>query len=469
MLTDAEIIELETLLAQKERSDAFNPHRPKANKNFTFLCDSFANQRYELNPVTKVHELVSGHSGDVLEGSSRSGKTISAIDFILKTCVESKKRLVIHIIKETYNEFKSTLYDDFQNRLNFFGLPNVFTDRKEVDSFKVGLCTIRFLGADKPSKFHGAGCDIAYYNEALTIAKAIFDEQEQRTRMFWIIDYNPSVTQHWIYENVLKRQDVGYLRTTFLDNPHLSIPERNKILRTEPWLPGSYTVEDGKRIMYKGKEVDEFNQPPPHPTNVEQGTADEFRWRVYGLGLRGAMKGLIFKNVKYIDKFPDYMAFSFGLDFGFTVDPTALVKCAEDEHNIYLELLLYQPVEFVDDLDSFFQEIGIDEYTPIIADSADKYTSGTNGTVEMVRDLWMRGYKILKVVKSKGVMYWLQSMGKKKIHIVKNHLYSEAKTEAENYRIKELNGIPINQPIDKFNHFWDASRYNHMSQFYVNF
>lgn len=60
-------------------------------------------------------------------------------------------------------------------------------------------------------------------------------------------------------------------------------------------------------------------------------------------------------------------------------------------------------------------------------------------------------------------MFWLLSMKNKKIHIVKNHLYAYVKKEKENYRLKEVNGIAINQPIDDFNHFWDSARYGHMS------
>ena len=51
----------------------------------------------------------------------------------------------------------------------------------------------------------------------------------------------------------------------------------------------------------------------------------------------------------------------------------------------------------------------------------------------------------------------------KKIHIVKNGFYSVVKKEQENYRMRELHGISINQPIDGFDHFWAASRYAHMA------
>ena len=60
-------------------------------------------------------------------------------------------------------------------------------------------------------------------------------------------------------------------------------------------------------------------------------------------------------------------------------------------------------------------------------------------------------------------MFWLTSMKKKKIHIVKNHLYKQALKEQQNYKMKEIAGIQINQPVDKWNHIWDAARYGHIA------
>ena len=73
------------------------------------------------------------------------------------------------------------------------------------------------------------------------------------------------------------------------------------------------------------------------------------------------------------------------------------------------------------------------------------------------------GWEIFKISKTKGNYHWINSMNDKKIHIVKNHLYEEVKPETENYIWKTVNGIPINQPIDAWNHFWDSSKYGHMS------
>ncbi|MEL4307421.1 phage terminase large subunit [Joostella sp. CR20] len=462
-LTVAEIEELDRLLEEQRifrLKKGLTDFTDKTNPNYKELYNAINSQKWGFDENGKP-KLLDGYVGAVLEGSSRSGKTWSGVDVIIWLCTEVETNCTINIVRETYAEFKTTLYLDFKQRLDDFNIPNPFHTAQEVKSFKIGKNQINFLGSDKIGKKHGAGSDYIFFNEAMHIPKDVFNQLKMRCNKFWWCDYNPSVTDHYIFDSVIPRPDVTFLRTTFNDNPFISANQRNEILSYEPWLPNSYEVI-GSEIFYNGEPISDTNQPPPHPTNVDHGTADEFMWKVYGLGLRGAMKGLVFNNVRYIDEFPD-LGYTYGMDFGFTTDPTTLVKYAEDETDIYLELLLYSPTETPEEIDSFLNEIGIEKHLPITADSSDRYTSENNGAVEMVRSLSDLGWSINKVRKKKSVMFWLTSMKKKRINIVKSRLYKEAKKEQENYKMKEINGISINQPEDNYNHFFDGARYAHMS------
>lgn len=468
MLTDAEMLELENLLKEKEidisRKNLCVLDEDK-NPNYVLLQNAILSQKYDI--VNGKTELVSGFRGAGLEGSSRSGKTWSGIDIIIWLCLYREPNgCTINIYRETYNEFKTTLYDDFKRRLDDYGLPNKFKDNDEIKSFKIGKSKIFFIGDGK----HGGGCDYAFFNEVMFIKKSVFDQVKMRCRKFWWADYNPSFTEHWFFDNALNRPDVTFLRTTFNDNKHISAQERSEIIITEPWKPGSYIVKDNvvqcyNKISKKVEPLSDQNQPPPHEENIKNGTADESYWRIYGLGLRGAMKGLIFPFVKWIDKFPEDIAPIYPNDFGFTTDPNTLVKYGEDSHNIWIEPLSYEPIDTPEVLSSLLESLGIDKANDIIpCDSADKYTGENKGTVEMVRGLYDLGFvNAYKISKTKSVMFWLGSMKKKKIHIVKNHLYKQALKEQQNYKMKEIGGISINQPLDKFNHMWDAARYGHIA------
>lgn len=464
-LTDSEIIELERLLDEQEifeRRESLKDYYTDQNPNYTFLSEAIRDQKYDSSG-----KLIAGFRGVTLEGSSRAGKTFSGVDKIIDICLHLETACSINIYRETYTEFKDTLYDDFKKRLDYFGLHNPFHNAQEVKSFKIGRNKITFIGCDKVSKAHGAGSDYAFFNEIMHIPQAIFDQVEMRCRKFWWSDYNPSFTDHWYFDKVINRSDVGFLRTTFNDNRHISIPERNKVLSYEPWESGSYTIESGK-VLYNGFIVDDNNQPPPNLDNINSGTADEFMWKVYGLGLRGSMKGQIYKYVKYIDKFPD-IAFTYGLDLGFVQDPSALVKYAREGRNIYLELLLYAPTETAAIMDSALTALNISKYVPITCDSSDRYVSERKGVVQMVRELFDMGWEISKVSKTKGIMYWILDMKGYKIHVINNHLVHHFKKEQENYKFKEVNGILINQPIDGWDHGVTAARYSHMSHDLNNF
>lgn len=461
-LTDLEIIELEKLLELEKIDDLTNSltnFNEITSPNYKLLYGAINNQKWELSELGKPI-LKEGFAGAVLEGSSRSTKTWSSVDIIIFLSIfkHKKEGCTINVYRETYNEFKTTLYDDFKRRLNDFGLDNPFTRAKEISSFKIGNSTINFLGNGK----FGGGCDYAFFNEVMFISEEVFKQVKMRCRYFWWMDFNPCFTDHWVFNSVTPRRDVAYLRTTFRDNKFIKPNELNEILAYEPWESGSYTVSESG-VFYKGEPVSETNQPPPHVKNTEEGTASEFDWKVYGLGLRGAMKGVVFNSITWIKDFPD-IAYTYANDFGFTADPNAFGKYAEDEFNIYIEPLIYQPIETVEELSETFEALKVKKHLPIACDSSDKYTGENKGTVEMVSGLVKKGYKkAFKISKTKSVLFWLLSMKKKKIHVVRNSLWKQVNKERENYKFKEVNGILINQPIDKWNHFWDMARYGHIS------
>lgn len=397
-----------------------------------------------------------------LEGSSGAAKTWGIIDFIIEYCrinAFDDKRLTIG--RETYRDCMETVMDDFFRRMKMIGFYKEENHKKShPQSYNLFGNRITFVGWSnngQPSKRQ----DVLWFNEILENNEEIFKQYNQRTNELVFCDWNPKVTQHWVYDKILLRDDCHYLHCLMLKNPFLPVGQRDEILRYEPWDPGTYEVID-QEVIYKGEPVSTKNQPPPHPTNIDNGTADEFMWRVYGLGLRSAAQGIIFKNVVWIDEFPD-MHYDYGMDFGFTTDPTVITKNAEDKNNIWIEYLSYEPMETPDEIHEYAKSVGIDIKRPTTADSSDKYTGENKGTVEMVKGLRKLGWNITKVNKTKSVMYWLLSMKRKKIHIVKNQFYRYAKKEQENYKMREINGMLINQPIDKYNHGFDSSRYRHMS------
>jgi len=382
--------------------------------------------QYNKNLVELGNAYNNGFRGAILEGGSRSGKTWSSVDFIIWLSLAYNNQ-TINVIKETYASFKTTLYNDFRQRLDQWPdlrRYNVFESVKEVPTFRLYSTRINFIGADQPSKFHGAGDDFFYVNESLEVSEAIFNQLEMRCKRFWWMDYNPKVTDHWIYDRLFKRDDVKVVYSTMLDNPHISKWERKKIVGYEPT-----------------------------PENIAAGTADEYMWKVYGLGQRAARQGLVFPEVVWVDSFPtDIEQVVYGMDFGYTNSPTAIVKVGRNGQNLWVEKLFYAPVDNASDLYTVIQRLGVTE--TIWADSADP---------GMISDLRSKGLRVLAVNKFPGsIKYGIDLMKQHKLHAVRD---VDTRKEFENYRWKEVGGISLNEPEDDYNHAIDAARYAILSNF----
>lgn len=380
--------------------------------------------------VSKVfNDIMTGYKsaskekqGFILEGGSRSSKTWSIIQFIIIYCQNNEgKGKKITCARAKFSWIKPSILSDFIEILIKYELYDINNHNRTDSIYFLFGNQISFIGLDDKQKLHGRKQDVFWINEAIESEFDDFRQLNQRTSELYILDYNPSVTEHWIFKSVLTRPDVKHYISTQLDNPFLDLRIRKEILAYEPT-----------------------------PENIKNGTADDYMWNVYGLGKRAAAKGLIFQNVTWIDQFPNII-YEYGLDYGFTNDPTCLTKVGISGINLYLECLCYDPIDNSIAISELFNNLGIKRHIAITADSADKYND-----VEMCKELRDLGWKVNKVNKGKGILWRIGLMKKYKIHIVHN---INAKREQENYKWREINGISINEPLDKHNHFWDSSGY----------
>ena len=400
----------------------------KINPNLLFLRECFFDENID---------------GAILEGSSRSGKTWSSVDFIIWLCTKVETNCTINIYRETYSSFKTTLFEDFKRRLPMFGIKSPFDDeRMEIRSFYIFGNKITFLGADSDAALHGVGSDYTYFNEFLDIPEAVYNQATQRCRVFWWADYNPKAAVHWVYKKVANRSDVGFLVTTFLDNPFISKQEKKKILSYEPTHPDDRDLP--------------FDERRPHPTNIVENTADDYMWNVYGLGLRSSPEGLIFRSVSWVDEFPTQVERVYhGIDFGYENDPTALVRMAimpaiRKKKRLFIECLHYQSTPSFKELEVVLaNKLG---KGPICwADPSGEY--GGRGYISMAQQ---NKYKMHSAKTGKGsIMLGISILKCFDLHLVKSE---PMELEQGNYKYREIQGIRVDEPIDEYNHIWDASR-----------
>jgi len=363
------------------------------------------------------------------EGGSRSSKTWSIFQFfIVKALAGECFTLTIARSKLTW--VKTTLLKDFEAMANLYKLqiiPEINPNRPEQTYFLNGS-EFAFFGLDQPQKLHGRKQDYFWLNEVMEIDKKSFDQLEMRTTKQGIIDYNPSNDAHWVFD-LQKRPDVALIKSTQLDNPFLDETIRAKILSYDP----------------------------SNPINVQNGTADQYMWDVYGLGVPAKLEGVIFSNWDIAEEIPeDAKPIGLGLDFGYTNDPTALIDIYMYNNELYLDELIYQtgllntsPYPEMDTISKRMSKLEVG-YKEITADSAEP-----KSIAELRNDGWnIQGAK-------KGgdsVKFGIDLMKGYKIHLTKRSINLQNEFRKYKWSVAP-SGKATNIPVDEFNHGIDAARY----------
>lgn len=375
--------------------------------------------------------LKSDKSCFVLEGGSRSSKTWSIIQWLLLYCQENRNQSKeITISRDRLTWLKATVFKDFKEVLIKQGWWRDSNHNKSEMSYELLGNEFSFIGLDEPAKLHGRKQHIFWINEAIGTpgsaynpSKDVFDQLEMRTTEGWFMDYNPKVTSHWIYDSVLTRPDVEWIHSTMLDNPFLEQKIRDKI----------YSYE-------------------PTPENISRGTADRVKWKIYGLGERAQHEGLIFTNVKWVKEIPqEAKLIAYGLDLGFTNDVSALMKVCLLHGELWIDQIIYETGLTNPDLSRLFEKAGLRTSDEIIADSSEP---------KSIQELHAKGWNVKGVVKGKdSINFGITTLKEYKINVTERSLLF--KPEIENYvwRQDEQTGVYLNEPVDDFNHGWDAIRY----------
>ena len=369
----------------------------------------------------------------VNEGSARSTKTYSISQFIILQHVENfGLRTTIARSKLTWA--KSSVLVDFLEILDRqFGLYHPDNWNKSESIYKLNGGEISFIGLDEPQKVHGRKQDIFWINEAVETDYKDFEQLTIRTTKKAILDYNPSYESHWIYDKVVPRDDCEFIRSTYKDNPFLDPAIRAEIERLEPT-----------------------------PYNIEQGTADDVSWKIYGLGIRSAHKGLILKDVDIVKGLPpqnEWKKYFFGLDFGFTNDPSTLVLVVYAHGELWFDEVFYkrgltniknpnnpgQP-----SIQEEFERCQVRKSDRIWADKAEP---------KSIQDLKGCGYHVDGADKGPdSIRAGITTILKYKCHITERSV--NLIKEKNNYKWKsDSAGNSLNEPIDAWNHAIDAARY----------
>jgi len=258
-----------------------------------------------------------------------------------------------------------------------------------------------------------------------------------------ILLLNPTTKTHWIYEEFFEDRGVEsgfngvvgnvlYIHSNYLDM-------ERELIADNIWND----FED-KRIAYEIYEQCPKDDREKLDRRIIK-SALYYKHVVLGGWLDNA-EGVIFEDWEF-GEFDSSLQFGFGQDFGFSVDPTTLVKVAVNKKHkrIYVDECFGKAGMSTDDIyEADLRHAGFEK--EVIADSAEP---------RLISEVKAKGINIKKCIKGPGsVTAGIKAMQGYKI-IVTNRSTGVAK-ELNNYVWHDKKS---GTPVDLWNHYIDAIRY----------
>ena len=365
------------------------------------------------------------------QGGTSSGKTYSTLQFLIVWALRSEKTKLVSIVAESIPHLKRGAYRDFLKIIMEAGLYREDDHNKTDFTYKLGTFHFEFFSADNDAKLRGARRDVLYVNECNNINWDAFTQLEIRTRYKIFLDFNP-VSRFWVHTKLMQPSNkYSFIKSTYKDNvDHLT----------------------GKPLLEQSIIDAIESRKPVYDNDGNLISGDEQFWKVYGLGEVGSLEGVIFSNWDTVDSIPsDGKWTAYGLDFGFTNDPTAIIKVVYQGGELWVEELCFEPGLTNPDIVNKLKSFGIGPLDDIIADSAEP---------KSIAEIRRGGYRALRGVKKgpDSINNGIDILKRYKINIHKKSI--NLIEEFSNYQwMKTKDGEYLNKPNDNYNHGIDALRY----------
>lgn len=344
-------------------------------------------------------------------GGTSASKTISILIWLIDYCQTKQNTLKLATVtSESYPHLLKGAMLDFQNIMKDRGYwkDELWHDTKHVYTFETGN-KLEFSTFDTYSKAHGSRRDVLFVNEGNNLAYNIVDQLMVRTRETVWLDWNPT-SEFWFYNEMLGlRDDIDFITLTYKDNEALD----------------ESTIRE-----------------------IESHKNNKGWWQVYGLGQLGTLEGRIFTDWQMLDEIPwEAQLIRYGLDFGYTNDPTASDAVYRWNGAFVIDEVIHQKGLSNRQIADIFLNL---PRALIVADSAEP---------KSIDELSQYGLKIIGAHKGKdSINQGIQYVQGQKIFITKRSI--NTLKEYRNYLwITDKDGKVINEPSPVWNHHMDDIRY----------
>ena len=343
-------------------------------------------------------------------GGTRSGKTYGIIQWLIIQAIQ--RQLRINIVRKSHPALRRTAMRDFKEAMASMGIWELdrWHDSRSEYTFASGA-TMQFISADDEQKLRGVKSDYLFVDEANELNEEEAFQLGIRTSKKIIWAYNPTISPyHWLRKQYGDKE-VSVHHTTYKDNPFLPQEQIN-------------AIED---LQTKNPKY----------------------WSIYGLGEYAGNDRQIY-GFKVIDEIPSGAEFiCYGIDFGFSSDPTAMVGLWKWGDNIYLREHLYEPGLTTGDIAGRFRKLDVGR----------KEIWGDSAEPRLIEELHRQGFNIKPVKKGPdSIRYGIALMLNYNIHIEKGS--QNLLNEFYSYQwATDKSGTVTDTPESGLDHLADAARY----------
>lgn len=350
----------------------------------------------------------------VVQGGTSASKTVSIVLWLIHLSQSDTSPKLTSIVSESFPHLRRGAMRDFlliMKEHNYYKEAN-WSESNKTYTFETGS-QMEFFSVDESEKVRGARRDRLFINEANNVTFQAFEELEVRTKDFIYIDYNPTSEFWYFLEIKPHRTDYSQIILTYKDNEALS---------------------------------------PEIIASIEQRKNRKGWWQVYGLGELGEIDGKIYRDWAIIDEIPREARLErFGLDFGYTNDPTALVAVYMMNGAYFLDEIIYQKGLSNKQIADI---ILLQPSAVVVADSSEP---------KSIAELKSYGVNIFPTVKGRdSVRQGVQLVQDQKISVTKRS--ANIIQEYRNYLWQvDREGRTLNVPEHTWSHSMDAIRYAMLS------
>jgi phage terminase large subunit len=356
----------------------------------------------------------------VVRGGTSASKTFSILPILIDRAIKTPN-LEISVVSESIPHLRRGALKDFLKIMMALGRYNDNQFNKSTLKYTFGNgAYIEFFSVDQPDKLRGARRNVLYVNECNNVDFDSYYQLAIRTSGEIWLDYNPSAV-FWVDREIINQEDVDFITLTYLDNE--ALPE---------------TIV---------KEIESAK------VKAETSAYWANWWQVYGLGLTGSLEGVCIPDWQEINLPTEARLLCYGMDWGYSNDPTSLIAMYKYNDAYIFDELIYQKGLLNSDISDLLKTNGVNDI--VYADSAEP---------KSIAELNSYGHNVLPVSKGRdSIVYGLNLINQNKVYVTSRS--KNLINELRNYIwMTDKQGNKLNKPIDAYNHAIDAMRYAMTSQ-----